>query len=166
DDPVRAVRAGLRLVEAVSDIRLQLASEGGGLPCRVGIETGLVVIGDSSSRTQEPIWALGRTVNLAARLQQIGGPNSVVIGEGTGSLVAGWFDLSPLGSHAIKGIADPVEVALVTGETGVHDRIGAAFPRNLAPMVDRVDEITRLEEHWDDARRGNGLAVLIRGEAG
>ncbi|TMK18793.1 MAG: hypothetical protein E6G68_06710, partial [Actinobacteria bacterium] len=151
DDPVRAVRAGLRLVEAVSDIRLQLASEGGGLSCRVGIETGLVVIGDSSSRTQEPIW---------------GGPNSVVIGEGTGSLVAGWFDLSPLGSHAIKGIADPVEVALVTGETGVHDRIGAAFPRNLAPMVDRVDEITRLEEDWGDARRGNGRAVLIRGEAG
>jgi len=166
DDPVRAVRAGLRLVHAVSDIRLQLGPGGGGLSCRVGIETGLVVIGDTAIRQREPIWALGRTVNIAARLQQIGGPNSVVIGDGTRALVSGWFDISPLGSHTIKGIAEPIEVSLVTGETGAHDRIGAAFPRNLTPLVDRASDLDRLEEAWADARAGRGRAVLIRGEAG
>ena len=166
DDPVRAVRAGLRLVRAVSDIRLQLGPEGGGLSCRVGIETGLVVIGDNAVRQREPIWALGRTVNIAARLQQIGGPNSVVIGDGTRALVSGWFDLSPLGSHAIKGIAEPIEVSLVTAESGARDRIGAAFPRNLSPLVDRTGELQKLEEAWADARAGRGRAVLIRGEAG
>ena len=166
DDPVRAVRAGRRLIDTVSDIRLQLSSDGGGLACRVGIETGLVVIGDSASRPREPIWALGRTVNLAARLQQIGGPNSVVIGQGTRSLVTGWFDLEPLGLHTIKGIAEPIEVALVTGETGARDRIGASFPRNLATLVNRDDELAGLEDAWRKAEAGNGTAVLLRGEAG
>jgi class 3 adenylate cyclase/predicted ATPase len=166
DDPVRAVRAGLRLIDAVSDIRLQRSTEGGGLACRVGIETGLVVIGDTRERPREPIWALGRTVNIAARLQQIGSPNSVVIGHGTQALVTGWFALSPLGQHAIKGIAEPVEVALVTGETGVKDRIGASFPRNLVTLVDREDELATLEETWKGAAEGNGGAVVLRGEAG
>ena len=166
DDPVRAVRAGLRLVDAVSDIRLKLSSERGGLSCRVGIETGLVVIGDTRARPREPIWALGRTVNIAARLQQIGSPNSVVIGPGARSLVTGWFSLEQLGQHAIKGIADAIEVALVTGETGAKDRIGASFPRNLAPLVDRRDELALLEEAWREAGAGRGGAVLLRGEAG
>jgi class 3 adenylate cyclase/tetratricopeptide (TPR) repeat protein len=166
DDPVRAVRAGLGLIDAVSDIRLQLSTAGGGLACRVGIETGLVVISDSSSRPREPIWALGRTVNLAARLQQIGGPNTVVIGEGTQRLVAGWFDVTALGSHTIKGIAQPIDVARVTGETGAKDRIGASFPRNLAPFVNRTEQLAILEGTWGDAVNGRGRAVLLRGEAG
>lgn len=166
DDPVRAVRAGLRLVDAVSDIRLKLSSERGGLACRVGIETGLVVIGDTRQRPREPIWALGRTVNIAARLQQIGSPNAVVIGPGTRALVTGWFALEHLGQHAIKGIADAVEIALVTGETGVKDRIGASFPRNLAPLVNREEQLALLEETWQAAAEGRGGAVLLRGEAG
>jgi class 3 adenylate cyclase len=166
DDPVRAVRAGLRLVDAVSDIRLKLSSERGGLSCRVGIETGLVVIGDTRARPREPIWALGRTVNIAARLQQIGSPNSVVIGPGARSLVTGWFSLEQLGQHAIKGIAEAVEVSLVTGETGAKDRIGASFPRNLAPLVNRTDELAALQTAWRGAADGRGGAVLLRGEAG
>ena len=166
DDPVRAVRAGLRLVEAVSDLRFQLASDGGGLACRVGVETGVVVIGESAGGSREPIWALGRTVNLAARLQQIGAANAVVMGPGTSSLVPGWFDVEPLGLHSIKGISEPVEVTLVTGESGAKDRIGASFPRNLAPLVDREDEVQLLETAWSRAEKGNGNAVLLRGEAG
>ena len=166
DDPVRAVRAGLRLVDAVSDIRLERSSDDGGLACRVGIETGLVVIGDTRERPREPIWALGRTVNIAARLQQIGSPNSVVIGDGTRSLVTGWFALSPLGQHAIKGIAEPIEVALVTGETGAKDRIGASFPRNLVTLIDREDELAILEKTWRQAADGTGGVVVLRGEAG
>ena len=166
DDPVRAVRAGLRLVDAVSDIRLKLSSERGGLACRVGIETGLVVIGDTRTRPREPIWALGRTVNIAARLQQIGSPNSVVTGPGTRALVTGWFSLEHLGQHAIKGIAEAIEVSLITGESGAKDRIGASFPRNLAPLVDRQNELSLLESAWRDAAAGRGGAVLLRGEAG
>jgi class 3 adenylate cyclase/tetratricopeptide (TPR) repeat protein len=166
DDPVRAVRAGLRLVDAVSDIRLQLSGSGGGLACRVGIETGLVVIGETGIRPREPIWALGRTVNVAARLQAIGSPNSVVIGDGTHALVGGWFEVEPMGQHSIKGIAEPLDVVLVTGETGARDRVAASFPRNLAPLVNRESELDVLLEAWRRAEAGTGGAVLIRGQAG
>lgn len=166
DDPIRAVRAGLRLVDAVSDIRLQLSTSGGGLACRVGIETGLVVIGETGTRPREPMWALGRTVNVAARLQGIGSPNSVVIGEGTRALVTGWFELEPLGQHSIKGIADPIDPSLVAGETGAKDRVGASFPRNLAPLVDREVELSTLLDLWRHAESGRGQALLLRGEAG
>ncbi len=166
DDPVRAVRAGLRLVDAVSDIRLQLSGSGGGLACRVGIETGLVVIGEAGTRPREPIWALGRTVNVAARLQAIGSPNSVVIGEGTRALVGGWFEFEALGHHSIKGIAEPLDVVRVVGETGAKDRVGASFPRNLAPLVNREPELELLLDVWRQAVEGAGGAVVVRGEAG
>ncbi|MFY9588985.1 MAG: adenylate/guanylate cyclase domain-containing protein, partial [Actinomycetota bacterium] len=167
DDPVRAVRAGLRLVDAVSDIRLQLSGSGGGLACRVGIETGLVVIGEGAgTRPREPIWALGRTVNVAARLQAIGSPNSVVIGEGARALVGGWFEFEPLGQHSIKGIADPLDVVQVTAETGAKDRVGASFPRNLTPLVDRDAELATLLDAWRSAEGGSGNGIVLRGEAG
>ncbi len=166
DDPVRAVRAGLRLVDAVSDIRLQLTGSGGGLACRVGIETGLVVIGETGVRAREPMWALGRTVNVAARLQAIGSSNSVVIGEGTRALVGGWFEFAPLGRHSIKGIAEPIDVVQVTAETGAKDRVAASFPRNLTPLVNRESELTMLLDAWRNAEAGAGNAVVLRGEAG
>jgi class 3 adenylate cyclase/tetratricopeptide (TPR) repeat protein len=166
DDPVRAVRAGLRLVDAVSDIRIQLSGSGGGLACRVGIETGLVVIGETGVRPREPIWALGRTVNVAARLQAIGSPNTVVIGEGTYALVGGWFEFAPLGQHSIKGIAEPLDVAQVTAETGAKNRVAASFPRNLTPLVDRGSELAMLHDAWRNAEAGTGSAVVLRGEAG
>ena len=165
DDPIRAVRAGLGLVAAVTDLGAQLAEEIE-LSCRVGVETGLVVIGESVGESREPIWALGRTVNLAARLQAIAPDGSVVIGEGTHTLVQGWFHLEPLGQHSFKGIAKPIDVARVVAETGAKDRLRAAMPLGLQPLIDRVSEVAALFEAWKDAQRGAGAAVLLRGEAG
>ncbi|MEX2557053.1 MAG: AAA family ATPase [Actinomycetota bacterium] len=165
DDPIRAVRSGLGLITAVSDLGAQLAAEIE-LTCRVGIETGLVVIGEAVGESREPIWALGRTVNLAARLQAIAPEGSVVIGEGTRSLVQGWFHLEPLGERSFKGIAKPIAVAKVVAETGAKDRVRAALPLGLPPMIDRETELSRLNEAWAQAEAGRGTAILLRGEAG
>ena len=165
DDPVRAVRAGLGLISAVSHLGSQLAAEVE-LTCRVGIETGLVVIGEGAGESREPIWALGRTVNLAARLQSIAPEGSVVIGEGTRSLVEGWFNLEPLGEQSFKGIAKPIAVAKVASETGAKDRVRAALPLGLPPLIDRETERSRLQDAWTQARSGKGSVILLRGEAG
>ncbi len=165
DDPVRAVRAGLGLISTVADLGAQLAAEVE-LSCRVGIETGLVVIGEGNPESREPIWALGRTVNLASRLQALAPIGSVVIGDGARSLVEGWFNLEPLGMHEVKGIAKPVAVSLVASETGAKDRLRAALPLGLPAMVDRRTELATLFDAWERARNGQGSAMLIRGEAG
>ncbi len=165
DDPIRAVRAGLGLISTVSDLGAQLASEVE-LSCRVGIETGLVVVGEAIGETREPIWALGRTVNLAARLQSVASEGTVVIGEGTRSLVEGWFHLEPLGSQSFKGISKPIEVSRVVAETGAKDRLRAAMPSGLPPLVNRETEITQLLDAWRRAQDGRGGAIVLRGEAG
>ena len=165
DDPIRAVRAGLGLVSSVADLGAQLAADVE-LSCRVGIETGLVVIGEQTAGSREPIWALGRTVNLAARLQGVAPDGSVVIGEGTRSLVEGWFNLEPFGQHSFKGISKPVEVAKVVSETGAKDRLRAAMPLGLPPLIDREAEVRHLFEAWNQAQEGRGAAILLRGDAG
>ena len=165
DDPIRAVRSGLGLISSVSDLGAQLAGDVG-LSCRVGIETGLVVVGEAPNESREPIWALGRTVNLAARLQAIAPEGSVVIGQGTRALVEGWFNLESLGSHAVKGIAKPIDVAKVESETGAKDRLRAAMPLGLPALIDREAELAELRSAWTEAQRGHGTTILLRGEAG
>jgi class 3 adenylate cyclase/predicted ATPase len=165
DDPVRAVRAGIGLIAGVADLGAQLAAEVG-LSCRVGIETGLVVVGESASDSREPIWALGRTVNLAARIQAAAPEGSVVIGEGTRTLIEGYFNLESLGAHTVKGIAKPVEISRVVSETGAKDRVRAALSHGLPPLVGRYEEQARLGEAWEQAQAGRGSAILLRGEAG
>jgi class 3 adenylate cyclase/tetratricopeptide (TPR) repeat protein len=165
DDPMRAVRAGLGLISSVSELGAQLAAQTE-LSCRVGIETGLVVIGEAAGEKREPIWALGRTVNLAARLQSIAPDGSVVIGEGTRSLVEGWFNFEPLGDHSFKGISKPIAVAKVVSETGARDRLRAAMPFGLPALIDRESEQSRLQDAWTRAQAGRGGVILLRGEAG
>jgi class 3 adenylate cyclase/predicted ATPase len=165
DDPIRAVRSGLGLIATVSDLGAQLAADVE-LSCRVGIETGIVVIGEAPGDSREPIWALGRTVNLAARLQSIAPDGSVVIGEGTRALVEGWFNLASLGAHEVKGIAKPIDVAKVESETGAKDRLRAAMPLGLPPLTDREGELSQLHAAWGETRGGRGTTILLRGEAG
>lgn len=165
DDPIRAVRAGLGLVSTVTDLGAQLASDID-LSCRVGIETGLVVVGEAIHVAREPIWALGRTVNLAARLQSVAPEGAVVIGEGTRSLVEGWFHLETLGQQTFKGISKPIEVARVVAETGAKDRLRAAMPHGLPPLINREAEVSQLVEAWESAQAGRGAVILLRGEAG
>ncbi|MGH2785753.1 MAG: AAA family ATPase, partial [Actinomycetota bacterium] len=99
-------------------------------------------------------------------LQALAPIGSVVIGDGTRTLVEGWFNLEPLGMHEVKGIAKPVAVSRVVSETGAKDRLRAALPLGLPALIDRTEELAGLYEAWERARDGRGTAMILRGEAG
>jgi class 3 adenylate cyclase/predicted ATPase len=165
DEAERAVRAGLALVEAVAGLapRPDLA-----LRVRVGIATGLVVVGDligEGAGREEAV--VGETPNLAARLQALAAPGSVVIAPGTYRLVRGLFELEDLGTHRLKGLAEPVRVWRVAGASAAESRFealhGAAGPM---PLVGREEELALVLGRWQQAKEGEGQVVLLSGEAG
>ena len=163
DDPERAVRAGLELADAVAD---QITPHGSVLAVRVGIATGLVLVGDligeGASREQTVV---GETPNLAARLQGLAKPGAVVVASDTRRLLRGVFDLHDLGEHRLKGFDAPVTAWQVTGEAAAESRFEARA-QQLAPLVGRDDEVQILDRRWRRAREGEGQVVLIAGEAG
>ena len=137
DDAERAVRAGLELVTAVSDLKTHAA-----LQTRVGIATGLVVVGDliGSGASQEQA-IVGETPNLAARLQGIAEPNSVVIAESTRKLVGNLFELDDLGPKELKGIAEPVRAWAALRQASVESRFEAYHPTGMTELVGREEEL-------------------------
>ena len=157
DDAERAVRAGLGLVAAVSDLKTHAA-----LQTRVGIATGLVVVGDliGSGASQEQA-IVGETPNLAARLQGVAEPNRVVIAESTRKLVGNLFDLEDLGAQDIKGIAGAALRA-----SSAEGRFEAMHTANLTALVGRDEEVELLMRRWARAKTGEGHVVLVSGEAG
>lgn len=163
-DAERAVQAGLALVEAVPKL---ITSAGSPLQVRIGIATGLVVVGDliGSGEAQER-GVVGETPNLAARLQGIAEPGRVVIAEGTRKLVGNLFELNDLGEQDLKGIAGPVLAwaALRTGS--LESRFDALRAMNAIALVGRDKEIDLLMQRWSSAKNGEGQAVLLCGEAG
>jgi class 3 adenylate cyclase/tetratricopeptide (TPR) repeat protein len=164
DDAERAVRAGLELARAVG--RLQ-SHEGMPLRVRIGIATGIVIVGDlvGSCYTDERA-VIGVTPNLAARLQTLAAPDTVVISEGTRKLVGGMFDIRDLGAHHLKGFANLVPVWQVIGERHATSRFEALRSSILAPLVGRDGEVTQLLDLWQRAKSGKGQVVLISGEPG
>jgi class 3 adenylate cyclase/predicted ATPase len=164
DAAERAVRAGLATVAAVGRLR---TGAGAALAVRVGIATGLVVVGYLVGRgTAQEEAIAGETPNLAARLQEIAEPGTVVVGERTRRLLGGLFALECLGSHALKGFAEPVTVWRVVGEGRAESRFEALHAAGMAPLVDRKKELALLLARWAKARGGKGQAVLLAGEAG
>ena len=161
DEAERAVRAGLELTAAVSG--LKAASP---LQTRVGIATGLVVVGDliGSGDAQER-GIVGETPNLAARLQGIAEPDTVVIAESTRKLIGGLFDLQDLGTSEVKGIAEPVRAYAALGLSAVESRF-KALRTATAPLIGRGEEIELLMRRWAQAKSGDGCVVLIAGEPG
>ena len=164
DDTERAVRAGLGVVDAVSALKPRPDLQ---LQVRVGIATGLVVAGDiigegaSSERA-----VVGETPNLAARLQGLAPPGSVVIAEATRRMVEGRFDVAALEATSVKGFDDPV-VAFKVGAVLEKSRFeAAAAGRRLAKFVGRDSELQLLLERWRQAREGEGQVMLLSGEAG
>ena len=163
DEPERAVRAGLTLAEGISRLT---TPAGAPLAGRVGIATGLVVVGDliGEGASQEQA-VVGDTPNLAARLQAIAAPGQVVIAEATRRLLGAGFDLQDLGYQEVKGLARPVGAFAVTGERAVASRFEAMAGAPM-PMVGRDQELALLLERWALAKAGEGQGVLLVGEAG
>ncbi len=168
DDAERAVLAGLAIVDSLRGVRAPLGHEQvSGLSVRVGIATGEVVVGDLVGEGVSERWAVvGETPNLAARLQSIAEPDSVVIGPRTKRLARGGFHYVNLGLHELKGIPMPVEVWGVKGKKATASRFDAAHSRALTPMVGRDRELALIDACWQRASEGNGQVVLIRGEPG
>ena len=161
-DAEQAVRAGLELVAAVGGLKTHAP-----LQTRVGIATGLVVVGDliGSGASQEQA-IIGETPNLAARLQGVAEPNSVVISESTRKLVGNLFDLEDLGRKGLKGIAWPVRAWAVLRPALVESRFDALHASGLTELVGREEELELLLRRWSKAKGGQGQVVLLSSEPG
>src|SRR5271166_6569775 len=161
DDAERAVRAGLAVIEAVGKLP---ARED--LRVRLGIATGLAVVGDliGEGAAQER-GVVGETPNLAARLQALAAPNTLVIGEATRRQVGGLFELADLGPQALAGFAEPQPAWRVIGESGMLSRF-EALRSGKTPLVGRDEEVELLVRRWQQAKTGEGRLVLISGEPG
>ena len=166
DDAQRAVRAGLGIVEAVGQLNAVLTEKHGvSLAVRLGCHTGLVVVGELSGTGHNDI-ALGETPNIAARLQGIAEPNTLVIGALTYQLLGGLFTCRSLGTPPLKGVAAPLEVYQVLYESTARSRLEAIGKTGLTPLVGRQTEVQLLEEGWAQVVDGRGRVVLLSGEAG
>ena len=167
DDAQRAVRAGLGIVEALGQLNTRLAQERGmHLAVRLGIHTGLVVVGEVGGGTRQEQLALGETPNLAARLQGLAASNTVVISAATWQLLGGFFACQSLGTRPIRGLAQPIEVYQVLYESTARSRLDVAGSAGLTPLVGREQEVGLLLERWEQVKDGSGQVVLLSGEAG
>jgi predicted ATPase/class 3 adenylate cyclase len=162
DDAERAVRAGLELIAAVCALKTRVS-----LQTRVGIATGLVVVGDllGAGGAQER-GIVGETPNLAARLQGIAEPNMVVIAESTRKLLGNLFDLEDLGARELKGIARSVGAWAALRTSAVESRFEALHASGVTALVGREEECDLLLRRWARAMSGEGQVVLLSGEAG
>ena len=162
DDAEQAVRAGLETIAAVTALKMLVP-----LQTRVGIATGLVVVGDliGSGQAQER-GIVGETPNLAARLQGVAEPNMVVIAEGTRKLLGNLFDLEDLGQKELKGIAGATRAFAALRAGSAESRFEALHASGLTALVGREEETELLLRRWSKAKGGEGQVVLLSGEAG
>src|SRR5262249_32725807 len=161
EDAVRAVRSGLEIVMAVSQLAYTPPLE-----VRIGIHTGPVVVGEIGAGERTERLALGETPNIAARVQGVAEPNTVFISQATSRLVQGFFTCEPLGPQSLKNVAAPLELYRVQGEGGAHTRFEGAVQKGLTPLVGRESELGVLRQRWDQAKAGSGHVVLLSGEPG
>jgi class 3 adenylate cyclase/tetratricopeptide (TPR) repeat protein len=161
DNAERAVRAGMALIEAAGKLRIQER-----LQVRVGIATGLVVVGDliGAGAAQEQA-VIGETPNLAARFQALAEPGAIVIGSRTRRLTGGLFEYRDLGTVALKGFAENVRAWQVLGAGSAESRF-EALRATSTPLIGRSEEMDLLMRRWEQAKRGAGSAVLVSGEPG
>lgn len=164
DEAERAVLASLAAVEAVGRLA---TPTGEPLAARVGIATGVVVVGDliGEGAAQEEA-VVGETPNLAARLETLARPNEVVIGEGTRELLGALFEVEDLGVQPLKGLTVPARAFRVLGPGRAASRFEALHLKELAPIVGRDAELALLLDRWRRAKAGEGQVVLLSGEPG
>ena len=157
DDAQRAVRAGLGIVEALGPLNTRLTQERGvQLAVRLGIHTGLVVVGEVGGSTRQEQLALGETPNLAARLQGMAAPNTLVVSAATFQLLGGFFACQPLGTPPLKGQAQPLAVYRVLYESMARSRLEAVGSPGWTPLAGREQESALLLERWAQVRKGSG----------
>ena len=163
NDAERALRTGLALVERVG----QLQHDQAGLAVRVGIATGVVIVGDLIGHgSAQEHGVVGETPNLAARLQALAKPGSVLRDDATRRLVGELFEFRDLGAVEIKGIPAPANIWQLLGTRSVESRFEALHARGLSALVGRDDELGHLIRHWERAKAGEGQSVLVSGEPG
>jgi predicted ATPase/class 3 adenylate cyclase len=167
DDGQRAVRAALGMVQAVVRLNERLGSEWGvRLAVRVGIHTGMVVVGEMGGAGRQEQLALGETPNLAARLQSLAAPDTIVISGATQRLIQGVFAYDDLGAHSLRGVATPVHVFRVLQEREAKNGVDAAASGGLTPLLGREQEVQMLLARWAQVKDGYGQVLLLNGEAG
>jgi predicted ATPase/class 3 adenylate cyclase len=164
DDAERAVRAGLAISQAVKSIATPLGDK---LAARVGISTGVVVVGDlvGAGPAQEEA-VVGDTPNLAARLQGLAAPGQVVLASTTRHMLSDLFLFADLGLHELKGITGETPAFAVVGERASESRFEARSSKEMSPLIGRDHELALMLERWNRAKAGEGQAILLTGEAG
>ncbi|MBV9237410.1 MAG: AAA family ATPase [Xanthobacteraceae bacterium] len=164
DDAERAVRSALQMIELVCAFASQVGQK---LAVRVGIATGLVVVGDLIGEgANRELVLVGEAPNLAARLQALAGPNQLLVAPATRRLLGGLFDLADLGEHPIKGFEQQIRVWRVVGPATVTSRFEARQSAHLTPLVGRDAELNLLHEQYLRAKRGHGCVTVISGDPG
>src|ERR1700716_1431040 len=163
DDAERTVRAGLDIIEAVARLETRAGEP---LAVRIGIATGIVVVGDRGEGKLREHAVVGDAPNLAARLQTLVEPNTVVVAESTRRLLGDLFRLRDLGRHRLKGIGELVGAWAVEGLSASESRFKAVRPAGLADLIDRKTEMDFLLERQRLAWKGEGQIILISGEGG
>src|SRR5262245_5200830 len=167
DDAQRAVGTSLGILAAMDDLHARFShAQGRTLAVRLGIHTGLVVVGAMGDQGRHEHLALGETPNIAARIQGLVQPNTVAISDATYRLVQGYFECRDLGAHALRGVTESMRIYHVFGASGATSRLDVAQPRGLTPLVGREQEVGLLVERWDQAKAGHGQVVLLSGEPG
>jgi predicted AAA+ superfamily ATPase len=167
DDAQRAVYAGLGILEALQELNARLEQEKGmRLAVRIGMHTGLVVVGEIGQGASQEHLALGETPNIASRIEGMAQPDTIAISAATSQLVRGYFVCEDLGQHTLKGVDEPQQVYRVVGVSGAQSRLDVFATRGLTPLVGRESEVTLLFERWEQVQDGQGQVVLLSGEAG
>jgi class 3 adenylate cyclase/predicted ATPase len=167
DDSERAVRAALGMVQAMALLNQEL-EQGRGirLAMRIGIHTGLVVVGAMGGGDRQEQLALGDTPNVAARLQRLASPDTIVISGATQRLIQGVFACQDVGTHTLDGVPAPVNVFHVLREHDAQSRLDIAVSAGFTPLVGREQEVALLLERWAKVKEGQGQVVLVSGEPG
>ncbi len=161
----RAARSALGIVHAIDGLKARSAGDPRSrLAVRIGVHTGLVVVGEIGSRQEQ--LALGETPNLAARLQAIADPNTVVISGATHRLLQGLFECADLGWHTLKGVSTPLHAYRLVGEGAAQTLLDVSAIAGLTPLVGREQELALLLARWAQAVEGRGQIVLLGGEPG
>jgi class 3 adenylate cyclase len=167
EDAQRAIHAGLGIIKATDDLNSRLEQDKGvKLAIRLGIHTGLVVVGEMGGEGRQEQLALGEVPNVASRIQGIAEADTLVISSSTYRLIQGYFDCQELGEQHLRGVSQSIHIYQVLRASGAQSRLDITGTRGLTPLVGRESETTLLFERWAQAKDGQGQVVLLSGEAG